>query len=350
MEKYKFGVMTYSKDCGRWGNIGDYIQSIAASTFLEKADCYLEREGLDNYISTEKIKVILNGWFMHSPDNWPPGDAVIPLFISFHITGHGLAALKMLSPAGIAYLRKYEPVGCRDYGTAKLLGKYGINTYFSGCLTLTLGRKYETNVKTDNIYFVDVPVIGSRNEKIKYLLKCIPRIAKHFPSVLRICRKNRKSGRNIVYSLAMAGLVYCLYSGIFKKDVLKKAEFINHTIDRERLKSDRECFEYAESLLKKYASAKLVVTSRLHCALPCLGMGTPVIFINSEGLSVGRFDGLLELLRVFELRSNGFETEDTMLSKAGKIGFDTKIGNKEDFLGIKEELEKRCVEFIGLNI
>ncbi|MHB9292886.1 hypothetical protein Holit_01999 [Hollandina sp. SP2] len=47
----------------------------------------------------------------------------------------------MLSPAGIKYLKKHEPIGCRDYGTVKLLGKYGINAYFSGCLTLTLGRK-----------------------------------------------------------------------------------------------------------------------------------------------------------------------------------------------------------------
>ncbi|MDR2795886.1 MAG: polysaccharide pyruvyl transferase family protein [Spirochaetaceae bacterium] len=349
MGKYKFGVMTYRKDFDGEINVGDYIQSIAASTFLEKVDYYLEREGLDNYNMPEPIRIILNGWFMHSPDNWPPSDVLMPLFISFHITRYEYAALRMLSPAGIKYLKNHEPIGCRDYGTAKLLGKYGINAYFSGCLTLTLGRKYGTNVKTGNIYFVDVPVIGCREEKIKYLLKCIPKIAKHFSSVLRIYRKNKKSRRNIIYSFARACLFYCLYSGIFEKDVLIKAEYIKHSIDRETLESDRECFEYAESLLKKYASAKLVVTSRLHCALPCLGMGTPVIFINSEGLSGGRFDGLLELLRVFELSSNGFETEDDLLSKAGKIGFNTKIDNKKDFLKLREELERRCVEFIGLN-
>jgi hypothetical protein len=155
MEKYKFGVMIYNKGfLKEWQNIGDYIQSIAASAFFEKIDCYLERENLDNYNSPEKIKIILNGWFMHSSDNWPPSDNLIPLFVSFHVTES--AMLKMLSAEGIAYLKRHEPIGCRDYGTKKHLSKYGINAYFSGCLTLTLGNKYKTNIKTENIYFVDV--------------------------------------------------------------------------------------------------------------------------------------------------------------------------------------------------
>ncbi|WP_264821067.1 polysaccharide pyruvyl transferase family protein [Acinetobacter schindleri] len=33
-------------------------------------------------------------------------------------------------------------------------------------------------------------------------------------------------------------------------------------------------------MLEKYSTAKLVITSRIHCALPCLAMGTPVIYIN----------------------------------------------------------------------
>jgi hypothetical protein len=310
---------------------------------------YLDREGLDNYTSNGEIKVILNGWFMHSPNNWPPGDSLIPLFISFHITGDEFAELRMLSPAGIAYFKKYGPIGCRDYGTVKLLGKYGIEAYFSGCLTLTLGRKYGTNARTDNIYFVNAPVTAGEG-KMKYLLKNIPKMLMHFPSVLRIFSKSKEAGRNIFYSLARAGVFYCQYSDIFEKEILIKAGFINHIIDRDTLRSDSECFEQGENLLRRYASAKLVVTSRLHCALPCLGMGTPVIFINSEGLSAGRFEGLLELLRVYELKSNGFRTEDELLSKAGKIGYNTKIENKKDYLEIKEKLERRCDEFIKSNI
>ena len=51
------------------------------------------------------------------------------------------------------------------------------------------------------------------------------------------------------------------------------------------------------NLLNKYARAKLVITSRIHCALPCLAMGTPVIFINGFDSFVDscRFDGIIEL-------------------------------------------------------
>jgi exopolysaccharide biosynthesis predicted pyruvyltransferase EpsI len=36
----------------------------------------------------------------------------------------------------------------------------------------------------------------------------------------------------------------------------------------------------AERLLEVYARAEMVVTTRLHCALPCLALGTPVLFMT----------------------------------------------------------------------
>ena len=38
---------------------------------------------------------------------------------------------------------------------AYLLEKHGIKSYFSGCLTLTLGLKYKSQEKNDTVYFVD---------------------------------------------------------------------------------------------------------------------------------------------------------------------------------------------------
>ena len=46
-------------------------------------------------------------------------------------------------------------------------------------------------------------------------------------------------------------------------------------------------FSAAYQLMQKYGSANLVVTQRIHCALPCVAMGTPVIFINSPDLPSG---------------------------------------------------------------
>lgn len=36
--------------------------------------------------------------------------------------------------------------------------------------------------------------------------------------------------------------------------------------------------------LKYYAQARLVITSRLHAAMPCVGLKTPVIFLRTETL------------------------------------------------------------------
>src|SRR5262249_33119050 len=52
----------------------------------------------------------------------------------------------------------------------------------------------------------------------------------------------------------------------------------------------------AQQLLKLYSSAKLVITSRLHCALPCVAFGTPVILLRRGIESDPRFAGLRELV------------------------------------------------------
>jgi exopolysaccharide biosynthesis predicted pyruvyltransferase EpsI len=51
----------------------------------------------------------------------------------------------------------------------------------------------------------------------------------------------------------------------------------------------------AKALLNLYAQAACVVTTRLHCALPCLAMGTPVLLIDMAADSY-RFTGLIDLL------------------------------------------------------
>lgn len=52
--------------------------------------------------------------------------------------------------------------------------------------------------------------------------------------------------------------------------------------------------EMANKLLEMYKTAELVVTSRLHVALPCLAMGTPVL-IQTPRLQQSRFSILKEL-------------------------------------------------------
>ena len=46
--------------------------------------------------------------------------------------------------------------------------------------------------------------------------------------------------------------------------------------------SQESLFKRTEDLLNKYASSQYVVTSRIHCALPCVGVGTPVLFTLND--------------------------------------------------------------------
>lgn len=76
---------------------------------------------------------------MHCPEHWPPSLDLEPLVISFHLVP--TVARRILSaPESINFFKRNEPIGCRDWGTVRILEKEGINAYFSGCLTLVLER------------------------------------------------------------------------------------------------------------------------------------------------------------------------------------------------------------------
>lgn len=55
--------------------------------------------------------------------------------------------------------------------------------------------------------------------------------------------------------------------------------------------------------MNKYAHAKLVITSRIHCALPCLALGTPVIYLNgfNNFVDTCRFNGILNLFNRIDI-------------------------------------------------
>ena len=76
---------------------------------------------------------------MQNPKNWPPSKSIFPLFISFHI--NPMAQSLMLSDNSLEYLKKYEPIGCRDNFTREVLSKKGIEAYYSSCVTTTFRRE-----------------------------------------------------------------------------------------------------------------------------------------------------------------------------------------------------------------
>ena len=230
----KYGLVTFKET----ENIGDDIQSYVAIRFLPKIDYYIEREKLDLFIpkAKEKIVTIMNGWFLHSKINFPPSPYIYPIYISTHFSAYNSGGIESqyLGSYTKKILSKNAPIGCRDTNTMKLLDKNGIDNYFSGCLTLTIEK--DKNIKKKRqICLVDI------DEEVEK----------------QIIEKYGKS-----------------------YEIIKKT----HTLNKEKniLLSWEERFKNVKSLLDIYQSSKIVVTSRLHCALPCLALETPVLLLYDE--------------------------------------------------------------------
>lgn len=322
-------------------NIGDYIQSLAARQFLIEPPVYLSREKLNEYCG-EKVKLIMNGWFTHEPQNWPPSKDIVPYFVSFHI--NSVAKDALLLPEGVEYFKKWEPVGCRDNETVRLLVQNGVKAYFTGCLTLTLGGKYESNERCNKIYFID-PYFEYKKDicsKVSYL--CV--LLSNFKAIRKISGsmfKNRS-----LKSLIKTASFFKDYRKVFSEKLLEDAIYMAQIIKDSDFGSDAEKFSYAETLLNNYAEAKFVVTSRIHCALPCLGLKTPVIYIenaNQSETSCCRLDGLRDFFNIISYDKGKMQSLFCKLSS--KIDGDFNFANKNIHEKFKKALIDGCKNFMN---
>ena len=321
----KYGLLTYS-DIDNFFNVGDYIQSLAAKQYLPQVDEHINREKLGLYDGGE-TKLIMNGWFAHNPKKWVPSDDIVPLFVSLHMNSQ--SAKSMLSENGIAYFKKHQPIGCRDQYTVDLLKEKGIEAYFTGCLTLTLDSyKVDDSERGDDVYIVNplynYPLKDIAFSSLKNMLKSIVK-----GEIFKL-KKREKHLRKFV-----------------DNDLLKTAVYTKQYIHTENRYSDDDKLIMAEELLHKYARAKLVITSRIHCALPCLAMGTPVIFINGFDHIIDscRFGGILDLFNRIDVNSKTGEFSANFPLN-GKITKDIQIKNLEKHLPLAEALKEKCRQFI----
>jgi Polysaccharide pyruvyl transferase len=237
-------------------NLGDEIQTIAQLGFISRgADIKaIDRELTHEYRGTRRV-LVSNGWFLHNTGAWPPSRDIDPIFISMHI-----AKPDLLTPENIAYFQKHEPIGCRDTHTLRLLQNAGIEAYFSGCLTLTLHNPYGDEER-------DIPAV--------------------------ICDSHLSEGRDYPPSAPR------LLKKLVPEEILRKAIRVEQECSPANLLDYRRKAIMAEGLLDLYARARVVITSRLHCALPCIAMGTPVVFLHRNYDHDTRFDGLREYLNGF---------------------------------------------------
>ena len=96
--------------------------------------------------------------------------------------------------------------------------------------------------------------------------------------------------------------------------------------------------KYVEDYLKTIQKASIVITPRLHCALPSLALQTPVLLIDYS-LNNDRTSDFLSLLYTV--------TEEEFLKEKTNYDINNPKDNKKDYLKIRKKLEKECYDFIN---
>ena len=223
----RYAVLSYESSF----NFGDEIQSIAAARLLPRTDLAIPREKLRDFSSEEQCVLLFNGWHSDSTQ-FPPAECITPIYIGFHIAES--AAEYFTRPECIAHFRKHSPIGCRDIGTMEILRAAGVDVFYSKCLTLTLPKR-EKNAG-GGIVFCDVGENKPMKEK----------------RIRRILGEKNAAVRSVSHK--------------------HNADATGHAAKT----------EVANCLLSLYAAADLVVSSRLHCALPCVAMGVPVLYFGAS--------------------------------------------------------------------
>ena len=288
----KYGLLVFKET----DNIGDDIQAYAAERFLPKVDYYIDRESLNVFMpnNQERVAMIMNAWYMYNKFTLPPSPYIEPLFVSVHFSKSDFFQIEddCLDASVKNYFNQFGKVGCRDNSTRRILENKGIETYFSGCLTLTIEPQAKIS-KENIIYCVDVSEeIVKKVEKLN--VSC--HIKKKTHDI-----EPKKSG-------------FCW--------------------------SDRK--RRVENLLVEYQSARCVITTRLHCALPCLALGTPVLLVyREEDYFKNRMKDFLPFLH--------YCSEEDFLEDRVNYDVNNPPLNSNEFDNLKNQLKEQVKEFIEVN-
>ena len=237
-------------------NLGDPIQSCAVKNLYHEMGISdddivpVPRYDMANYDGEECVCVVNSASnyeeLAYDSHFMPPSAKVHAIPMSLHIH-------REIPKDELEFYKTCGGVGCRDISTVQYLKSLGIDAYLTGCLTLTLPRRtVQQSEKADKIYFLDVPA---------GLMEWIPDEIKSEAITLSNILRFKNPGNT---------------NRISEEDTYEE-----HRKGEERL-----------TLLKD--TAKLVITSKLHVASPCLAMGIPVILAkNHFGDRFGFIDRLL---------------------------------------------------------
>jgi hypothetical protein len=315
MSQKQFGILCYRTSV----NLGDQIQTLAAWNLLSSftgldASSIFEAPLIDRDTGVvyncknkeKKVSCIYNGWFDGEYiTHWPPDPKTIdPLLLSFHVNEtvktsdyNILSDFKRPDNHSLLdtnycdwYQTLQTPVGCRDFWTLINLKKKGVhNCYFAGCLTMTLQNKKPKERREDTICLVDVSDKSILPDEIT---------------------------RNAL------DLTHVFHSSLELK-----------TTPQDIIEYEWQKLKQAQNLLDIYSTAKLVVTSRLHCVMPCLAFGTPVIFVNKGLEQDVRFLGLDQFLPIWgdSMAKNWKQhVNSSIVSGSTKIKWDDMVQNTKN--------------------
>ena len=306
-----FGLFKY----GYSNNIGDEIQSLAAAQFLPRIDTLIERDRLHWNAQDRAIFCIFNGWFAAQPA-WPPPPSIHPLFVSFY--AH--SAPNLIRKEFRDYFRQYEPIGCRSPVTVAAFREIGVEAYFSGCLTLTLQRVDVS--RSDKVYALDVEQDLYEQVVPKRIRQRAVKLSNSFPPIEAGAASN------------LGWQAWQLFIRMFNKCDSQRRIFRSA---RDRADTYRHDWRMglAKGMLRRLSEAQLVITSRLHCAMPCLALGTPVVLVRRGIECNPRFSGLWQLVRC---------SGDP--NKPIKIDWDRPEENADDFRIYADRLAAVCKQAI----
>lgn len=215
-------------------NMGDSIQAFAVENLLsyagiDQSDIF-EIPLYSKHVAPEPCYLVLQGHFGRQYEMSFMDDTNIhPIFIGFGLKD------SFLLPKEIEYYKRYEPILCRDEFTKNVLTKYGIEAYISGCLTETFPKRPSgNNNKRNKYYFVDVK---------EPFLKLIPQ---------KIKQEAVFTSQNV---------------------------YIDEIVESNKKWGERKVKERIEEYKE---NAKMVITPKLHCMMPCMALGIPTIAVGNN--------------------------------------------------------------------
>ena len=260
-----FGIVWMDANTRNNGNIGDEVQGLASTQWLPAVDIHMDRDEMSagpelnrtlNSLPPNAVTVIMNGWYGVMSMVWPPIKAIRPIPLAMYFSSYLFNKI-VAAPNGLDWMDEHAPIGARDTLTQERFTSANVTTFFSACMTLTMQRHRVAKASECPILIVDV---------VEEVLRLLP-------------------------------------PGVVESACMAKPEWLGPRSEQANGVARNEA---AFRLLDRYSSAKVVLTSRLHAALPSAAMGATVVIYGAEkmpggGKGMERFAGLLDFVHYVDI-------------------------------------------------